>query len=73
MSEEKKVEKTEHKVGENLYALRGHTDAEFVIVGAPRVGKVRWVTIAPIHGGLLQSFPEADFEKNYWIVGTNGE
>lgn len=73
MSDKTEEKKTEHKVGENLYALRGRIEAEFVIVGAPRVGKVRWVTIAPIYGGLLQSFPEDVFDKTYWIVGTNGE
>lgn len=68
MSEEKK---TEHKVGEKLYAQRGNTSNIFLIVGAPRVKSERWVTIAPTQGGLLQSFPEDEFERSYWAVGTN--
>lgn len=71
MSEEKKIEKTEHKVGEKLYAQRGNTSNIFLIVGAPRVKSERWVTIAPTQGGLLQSFPEDEFERSYWAVGTN--
>lgn len=68
MSEEKKAE---HKVGENLYAQRGNTSSTFLIVGAPRVKGERWVTIAPSLGGLLQSFPEEEFERSYWSVGLN--
>lgn len=67
-NEEKKVE---HKVGEYIYAQRGISVGHYVIIGAPRVKGVRWVTIASIYGGGIASYPEDIFDQQYWIVGEN--
>jgi len=60
---------SDHKAGEHQYAYRGEKEAGFIVIGTPNPkGRGRWVTIAPIDGGLVQSFPEEIFEKFYWIV-----
>lgn len=54
------------KIGERKYAPAGSKIPLFVIVGAPRLGKERWVTIAPAVGGVLASYPEEFFRKEFW-------
>lgn len=57
------------KIGEREYALNGQVAPRWRIIGAPRLGKERWVTVAPTFGGLVESFPEARFRSLFWEPG----
>lgn len=56
------------KIGERRYARVSTRTPQYVIVGAPRVGKERWVTTAPQAGGVLESFSEDAFRALFWEV-----
>lgn len=55
------------KIGEGAYAPRG-LPAEpknlYVIVGMPKLRR-RWITVAPIAGGGMLTFPERDFDERF--------
>lgn len=56
------------KVGEGVYSPRGMAvtaDTVFAIVASPRLKGERWVSIAPLAGGAVFSYPEAIFDEKF--------
>lgn len=54
------------KIGERRYLMVGGFGQYYLIIGAPRVGGERWVTVAPVGGGPMASYPEAEFRAGFY-------
>lgn len=59
------------KIGQSLYARRGFpvtSENSYIIMGRPTMDGEKWVTIAPVRGGSLESYPPEAFDSLFYKV-----
>lgn len=53
------------KIGQDIWSRRGYpttTENSFKVIGRPSLDGEKWVSIAPLAGGQVHSFPPEAFE-----------